>query len=342
MKLFFTILLASYPLSGMSSAHTYWHRFVPFVKHSNATQPDNVQHMIRSASKLVKRYPWLLELHQPTVTHSFKEKWYPAEAKYRLRDLPQKFYSTRQTIYNYDNDQVVQHVHVSPMTPDYEKFRSRVGAKQLPIVVTIGDKHGRIDSEYLYTERPLNHLANIFAASGFSFATFLANVQSPLLNIASGGFRFASHLRNQHKDSQYKLPKKQRRWLDVFSLDISGSHRNYQTNPWYLFGDMYATGLPDDTFGAVTAFGGPLRREQITISECAQLLTELGRITNPRGRLLIEITMATPKFLAALDESGLNYRDYLVYQAHEYSQLGDRVVKLIEILLDKDYNDLAP
>lgn len=342
-KTIFTLFLSLGASSLFARAHfTYLQRFESFVNYTAATHGDKAQDVIRRARNITSRHPWLLELTQPTATYNSEEVWYVLARKNRNLGLPDEIYSTKRIILNYDDGKVVQHIYVSPQTPDYEIFRELMRTT-MPAVVTVGDNQDNVDDDYLYSERALKHLTNMFADSGFSFEAFLTRVRSPLLNVATGGYNFSRKLFDLEKSLQDKLyrDRDNKRFLDVFSLDLSGGYHTYQANPLYLFGDMYATGLPDDTFGAVLALGGPLKRTHIGNDEGANILAELGRISIPNGRLLVEYAIPTPEFVAMLGQSGLSYQDYTVYQGHEHPN-GGRIINLMEILLDKDFSASAP
>lgn len=332
-KILFAVILVSYPWSG--GAATYWQRFAKFADYTPAQHGESAKSLMRHVKRLAARHPWLLELPQPTAKPSFTEGWHHTERRMRSKGLPTRFYSTRRTIISYNDDLIVNHIYVAKETPNYAIFQKRVGPV-MPVVVTVGDNQGKLSGEYLYIERPLPHMMNIFRDSGFSFEDFIAGVQSPVLNIASGGYRFSTYLRRLDNKRQNNIPYPQRRQLDAFSLDISGALRTLQSNPWYLFGDMRATGLPSNTFGAVIALGGSLKKVTIPIRACIEILREMERIAMPNGTLLIEYAMPTYKFIDTLNSSAMDYVDYKIYESTEYSHATpDRAIKLIEITLDK-------
>ena len=131
--------------------------------------------------------------------------------------------------------------------------------------------------------------------------------------------------------------------MTVFNFDISGSHKTFHSNPWYLFGNLYNTGLPDDVFGAVIALGGPLTRVGCLRHECITALRELARLVKPRGRLLIEYSMPTTAILRALQLSELNYEDYFTYKSDENLRREHSPrTSLLEILLGKEQTVYNP
>ena len=227
---------------------------------------------------------------------------------------------------------------VAESTPNYEQFERRGRRYDTPAIVSVRDHNGVVRGEHIYTERGINYLHQVFSESGFRFEKFLDSVESPLINVAAGGYHFAWLLSKLNLDRQENLPRGQRRkYIDVFSLDRSGAYRTFTTNPWYLFGDLYATGLPDDTFGAVITLGGPLNRVTLPRFEYIAALRELGRIAAPRGRLLIEYSIPTGKMLAVLEESGLNYLNFLTYESREHPRWkSSRRSQLIDISLAED------
>ena len=335
MKKVIALLLVSY--ATQVAANTYLQRFRTLVKQGSAASLHNFSTatQIKKVDELIQQYLWLAELDQPTaVLRNDKIRYRFA---IRMERLPPEFYSHERTVLTYADGTEVSHLKVSETTPDYEQFQRRVKENYTPVVVSIRDRDSVVQGEYLYIERGVNYLHDVFSTSesGFHFESFLERVESPVVNVATGGFHFAWQLSRLNIDRQEKIPHGQRKNIHVFSFDISGAHQTFVTNPWYLFGDMYATGLPDNTFGAVIALGGPLNRRTCPSYECIDALRELGRIATPGGRLLIEYSMHTVDMILRLKESGLNYLDFVTYEKSERS-LGkpSKQTRLIEILLE--------
>ncbi len=336
MEKIIALLLVSY--ATQVAAHTYLQRFRALVKQGSMATTYGVSPKAQqTAHKLVQLYPWLAHLDQPTAVLRNDKIRYRFEI--RMERLPPEFYSHERNVLAYADGTEVSHLKVSETTPDYEQFQRRVKENYTPVVASIRDRDGVVQGEYLYIERGVNYLHDVFSTSesGFRFESFLERAESPVVNVAAGGFHFAWQLSRLNIDRQEKIPHGQRKNIHVFSFDISGAHQTFVTNPWYLFGDMYATGLPDDTFGAVITLGGPLNRRTCPSHECVDALRELGRIATPRGRLLIEYSMHTVDMIFFLEESGLKYLDFFTYNKGEHP-LGkpSRPTQLIEILLDKD------
>ena len=336
MKKVIALLLVSYV--AQAADFTYLQRFRALPQHSNAVSLHKFSTalQIKKTNKLVQQYPWLEELEQPTVMLENSNVWYGFDNPYWLRRLPRGFYSNERTVITYADGTVVTHLLVSEDTPDYQQFLLKTH-REPPMIVSIRDSYGTVLGEYLYTERTVNYLHAVFSLHDFRFEGFLDKVESPIVNVAAGGFHFAWLLNRFNIDRQQDLPREEQKYINSFSLDISGQYRTYISNPWYLFGNMYATGLPDNTFGAATVLGSPLKRQFCPRNECVEALHELGRIVKPNGRLLIEYTMPKEVFISMLEESGLTYLDFSTYEGREGYSAGERrETQLIEILLDKD------
>ncbi len=325
------LLLVSY--AAQAAAQNYLQRFMVVPPRSDAAAYERAQTVLGRAQKIVARYPWLAELQQPTATLTRANILHRFDKRFRVAGLPFEFRSHESTVLNYADGMEVSHLRVAESTINYEHFRRRLGRS--PAVVRVRDRDGLVKGEYIYTERDLSVFRQVFSRDGFSFEDFLAKVESPLVNVAAGGARFAWLL--SALSSKRGRPSEQRRSAEVFSLDISGAYNTFTSNPWYLFGNLYATGLPDNTFGAVITLGGPQKRRSCPRHECVRALRELGRIARPRGRLLIEYSMPTTVMFAALEASDLKYLDFLTYEGREHTwRDSSRPTRLIEILLAKD------
>ncbi|MDE3268657.1 MAG: hypothetical protein OYH77_00045, partial [Pseudomonadota bacterium] len=252
-----------------ATASSYLQRF------KVSPQSERAQEIIRKAEYLVSMYPWLANLQQPTALQQISTIKHHLTMVHAL--IPNEFYSNERTIISYGDGVTVKHLKVSPPPHfyndheyregdavkiqddfNYRQIKSLYWDKTQPAIVSIANPDGRVQGEFIYIERGLNHLHNIYSPTGFRFDYLLADVDSPILNLASGGYHFSWTLTKLNSELQRKKPRAERKHIHVFNIDLSGSHETFTTNPFYLFGDMYDTGLPDDTFGAVIALGGPL------------------------------------------------------------------------------------
>ncbi len=289
--------------------------------------------------RIVLHYPWLKQLEQPTASVEDGYALHVFRDNFLAPGLPPDFLSYKRTVLTYADGTVTTHHIVAEETPGYGQFKHRTARNNAPTVVSISDSEGNVQGEYIYSERMVNYLHGLFEESGFRFEDFLARVEPPVLNVAAGGYHFSYLLRKLSaiRQEQAGTPRAEWKNMTVFSFDISGTYRTFSDNPWYLFGSMYSTGLPDDTFGAVIALGGPLKRVTCPFDECTAALRELGRITQPDGKLLVEYLMPTSRMIMALNGSRLNYITYKVYEGNEKLRRGslDRKTRLMEITLDK-------
>ena len=327
------LILISYATCGAAS--TYLQRFAVLESGRELLSKGNEAVIVEKVCELVQHYSWLMNLAQPTAVVSKNRSWYRLADDSYLADLPAEFLSDERVILTYADGRETHHVQVAEDSPHYEKFLHRT--RQIPpAIVSMRDSGGNTEEEFIYSERPPAYIYNVFGGSGFRFERFLAQVKSPLINVGSGGFRFAYLLNRLDRERQEKLPDEQRHYHHIFSLDISGNYRTFISNLWYLFGDIYDTGLPDNTFGAALALGGPLKRRTCSFYECTSALQELARITTPDGLLLIEFSMPARKMVSMLHASRVNFSDFTIYKGVERPKDGThKEVGLIEIVLDK-------
>ena len=327
------LILISYTTYG--AANTYLQRFAVLESGRKLLSKGNEEAIVSRVCDLVKQYSWLMNFEQPTATLSTDRQRHTFAKGTYLADLPIEFVSDERTILTYPDGREVHHIQVAEDAQHYEQFLERTHQVP-PAIVSVRDSHGYTEEEFIYTERPPSFIHNLFASSGFRFERFLAQVESPLLNVASGGFHFSYLLNRLDLDRQTKIPFELRRYVQVFNLDISGNYRTFISNHWYLFGDIYDTGLPDNTFGAVIALGGPLKKRSCMRYDCIQALQELARIATPNGLLLIEYSMPTKVMIALLHASGVNFSYFTPYKGVDRPRRGQhREVGLLEIMLDE-------
>ena len=78
------------------------------------------------------------------------------------------FISHERTVITYDDGTEVSHLVVAEDTPDYHSFMRRRRAIP-PAIVSIRDQENRVQGEYIYTERGINFLHDVFFQFWFSF-----------------------------------------------------------------------------------------------------------------------------------------------------------------------------
>ena len=333
MRKLIALLLVSYAAQS-SATQSYLQRFRTAAE--LASGKDNhiyAQNVLRKAYGLVDSYPWLAWLDQPTAEAKYENFLHRFEKRFRMKNLPFEFLSHERTELTYPNGTQVTHFKISEKTFNYMEFKQRGSDVVIPSVVTIRDSDGIVQGEYLYAERGVKHLHNLYSESGFSFEDFLRHIESPLINIAAGGFHFAYQLNRLFLDMQLRLPQEERKYTHVFNLDLSGDYPTLAINPLYLFADMYDTNLPDNTFGGVIALGGPMRKLSCSYNECVNALRELGRIAKPNGRLLIEFSFPSLRMIDLLKKSALNYVDFSIYEGSKHLYRQRVPLRLISILL---------
>ena len=251
-----------------------------------------------------------------------------------MSSLPARFYSDERTVLSYANGLEVSHLKVSSDHPSYWQVQRQYWDDTVPMIVSVRNPNGSVQGEYLYIERGLNHLHNIYPE--LRFEDLLEEIELPILNVAPGGHHFSWTLVKLNTERQQGRAKEDRKLLHVFNMDLSGTYQTFTTNQFYLFGDMYDTGLPANTFGAVLAFGGPLNRSTCPWDECISAMRELARVAAPGGRLLIEFRIQAVDALLALEESGINYADVNVYERYidPTKYKGDKITRLLDIRLE--------
>ena len=329
------LILITYTTYGV--ANTYLHRFKVLESGRKLLSKGNETAIVNRVCGLVKQHGWLMGLVQPTATVSNVRRWHVFDPNTRMVGLPSEFLSDKRTILAYPDGREVHHIQVAEESEHYEQFLGRT-RQEPPAIVSVRDYYGYTEEEFIYTERPPSFIHNVFGDNGFSFEHFLAQVEPPLLNVASGGFHFSFLLSRLDLDRQKAkgISFELRRSVQVFNLDLSGYYRTFISNQWYLFGDFYDTGLPDNTFGATIALGGPLKKRTCSRDNCIHALRELERITAPQGRLLIEFSMPEKVMLSMLRESGVNFSHFTAYKGVERPAKGLRKkVGLLDIVLDK-------
>lgn len=336
----FTVYLFFLVLSVKVNAYKYPQRFNIAEYRASDKLSKDFEGMLATFSRLTNMYPWLNDIEQPSVEIRFDKKLY------YLKDmigLPPKFYSQRQTVYRYQNGAKVFHAYIDLDTPMYERFKERYGRTDIekkqygsqPIMVFLHDK--TTFDNYIYVQRSLNYLQNVFAGyDGFDFRSFLVNASPPLLNAGAGGNILSVQINN---DRELRERRKERgvKGLDAFSLDISGSYNSYIYNPWYLFADIKNSGLPDDSFGTVLLLGGPLKKREVNYKEALEIIREVTRIASPQGQILIEIDAPPKLFISLLDNAEVPYRDYVIYEGVDIGK--DNKINrhnLLRIILNKD------
>ena len=338
MKVIIALLLVIYATQAFAKSY-YLQRFIAPTKIA-PTHADYYKRQanLRNAEKAVVSYPWLAWLEQPTAEYINELTTHTFEEHLRMIGLPYAFYSRERTVLTYADGTQIIHSTISDSTRNYWQFKQRGKEGIEPVVVSVRNSDGVAKGEYLYNERNVNYLHNVFATSGFRFEDFLDRVEAPIINVAAGGTYLSWQLSKLRTDRHTKkVPREEREHGQVFSLDISGSYDALTAKPWYLFGDMYDSGLPDNTFGAVLALGGPMRKKICPQHECVDALRELARIAQPKGRLLIEYSIPTVNIISALEKAGFNYSELLTYESSPHPKLGvSKQTRLLEILLDKD------
>ena len=297
---------------------TYRQRFMSSINHQEKVN-STVPVLEMTMQRFTKRYPWLFDLQQPTVEFDFSRRLDEFGRQEQMHRLPDVFWSQRRTIWHYADGSEAMHTYVSNEDlPNFQKFLTRT-RDSAPIVVVTRDAAKEITGRYLYTERSFFYIYNQFKTAGFSLYNFLDEIDFPLANMAAGGVELSRALSTNAKQP-----------LDVFSVDVSGSNRTYQSNPYYLFANIERTGIPDSVFGATLSLGGPLALRRIDEHQARIVLKELVRITKPGGRLLIEYTTPRHVFLRALQ--GIAYE---IARADVYplvSSSGKPIAELIDII----------
>ena len=327
------LILVSYTTCAM--ANTYLQRFAVLESGRKLLIKGNEEAIVGRVCDLVQYYSWLKNFAQPTAVVSKNKGWHRVADQSYIPGLPQEFFSDERTILTYADGREVHHIQVAEGSQDYEMFLQRT-RNAPPAIVSMRDSRGNVEEEFIYTERPPNQIHNLFGGNGFLFERFLAQVESPLINIASGGFHFSFLLNRLDISRQEGIPYEQRQYHHVFSLDIGGGYRSFISNQWYLFGNLYNTGLPNNTFGAAIYLGGPLKRKSCSYYECVSAIKELARITVPDGRLLLEFGMSTRRMISYLHASRINFANFTIYKGREQPREGiHKEVGLIEIVLDK-------
>lgn len=291
-----------------------------FISTNYRSGSDLSPSMRRTFQKISKRYPWLLSVQQPTAEFDFSRRWDGFGLHEQIHGLPNIFLSQRRTIWHYADGSESMHIYVDDNSPEFHDFLART-RKQLPIVVVTRNTEQEVTGRYLYTERSFLYIYNRLKTAGFSIHRFLDEIEPPLANMAAGGVRLSRELSLNAKQP-----------LDVFSVDVSGSHRTYQSNPHYLFANIEKTGIPDNSLGAILSLGGPLAIRSLDVYQAKIILRELVRITKPGGRLLIEYTTPRHVFLQALQAIKSDIADSSVYALVSSSNLP--IAELIDITVD--------
>lgn len=323
----FIVCLFLFIFPAKSEAYTYPQRFSNATMFSKSKHGEDAGHIVRNLARLTSKYPWLATIEQPSVEISFKRRWYDIVS---VKGLPPKLFSERQTIYGYEDGTEVSHVYIAPGTPDYEYFGERY-RYQLPVMVFLRDRRGKTIGNYIYNYRPLNYLQDVFGSYGFDLRDFLVDAPPPLLNMGSGGHGLSVSINNDRELGKYREES-----LDAFSLDISGSYSNYNYNPWYLFANIENTGLPDNSFGTILCFGGPLKSQKFHYREALEIIKEITRIASPRGQILIEFDIPPRIFIPLLEVAKVPYRDFVVYDGIRINKGIKSRSNLLHITLDKN------
>lgn len=296
---------------------TYRQRFMPTSSQQDKSTIVPVLEI--TMQRFAQRYPWLLDLPQPTAEFDFSRRWDDYGRQEQMHRLPDVFLSQRRTIWHYPDDSDAIHTYVSNDAPMFRKFLDRT-RDSAPIVVVTRNPHKEITGRYLYTERSFFYIYNKLKTSNFIIHQFLNEIEPPLANVAAGGVELSRALSINAKQP-----------LDVFSIDVSGSNHTYRSNPYYLFANIEQTGIPDDVFGAILSLGGPLAPRRINEDQARIVLKELLRITKPGGRLVIEYTTPRHVFLRLLQEVEHEIADAEIYPL--FSSSGKQIAELIDIIV---------
>ena len=318
-RLYFLLLVLMADFSWART--TYRQRFMSSMKYQQKVNgKKSVLEM--TMQRFAKRYPWLSDLQQPTVEFDFSRRLDDYGRQEQMHRLPDVFLSQRRTIWHYADGSQAMHTYVSADDLiNFQKFLART-RDSIPIVVVTRDPEKEITGRYLYTERSFFYIYNQLKTADFSIHNFLEEIEPPLANMAAGGVELSRSLSiNATKP------------LDVFSIDVSGSNRTYQSNPYYLFANIEQTGIPDNVFGAILSLGGPLALRHIDEDQARIILKELVRITKPGGRLLIEYTTPRHVFIRALEEVVYEIADADIYPL--VSSSGKPIAEVIDIFTVK-------
>lgn len=274
---------------------------------------------------LLRKFPWLENLPQPKLSVRVGDAHYQTP-NLGIKGLPYKFVSDRQLVYQYPDGNKAILAYVAEHTDDYEAFLQRNKGTDIPSQVLIYTGNA-ITGRFLHIERPYSYMASVFKEYDYDFESFVDEVESPVINLSSGGHRLARDIARISGNR-----------LTAFSSDLVGYEGAYRELPYYLFFDsMNSHPLPSDTFGAVMQFGGYLAKAKLDYPDIKKALQEMTRLVQPGGYLLFEITRpVTPEWIKDATQGlskAVEYIDF--YQAIQFNSHNWRSNYLVEIKFDE-------
>ncbi|MDE3269243.1 MAG: hypothetical protein OYH77_03050 [Pseudomonadota bacterium] len=261
-------------LSQQVLATTYPARFSNLLTNGKLT----IDGQQKRLDILMSKFPWLENLSQPVLSVREEEAHYQTP-NLGIKGLPFEFISDKQLVYSYpDSKMKGMLAYVGKNSNDYEAFLHRNTGADVPSQALIFEG-GAIKGRFLHIERPYSYMRNIFSNYNYDFENFINAIDSPAVNLSSGGYRLA---RDISSISAHRVT--------AFSMDIVGHEGVYHGLPYYLFGDSMNAPLPSDSFGAVIQFGGLLGTYQSDYLTIKKAIHEMTRLAKPDGYLLFEVT----------------------------------------------------
>ena len=303
-------------------AQTYVSRFAKLIAEGSELHTAKTEQ--RRVEALLRKFPWLENLPQPKLSIRVGDAHYQTP-NLGIRGLPYEFISDRQLIYQYPDGNKAILAYVAEHTDDYEAFRRNNKGTDIPTQVLIFTGNA-ITGRFLHIERPYSYMENIFKEYNYDFEDFIGEVESPVINLSSGGHRLARDIA-RISDNR----------LTAFSADIVGYEGSYYELPYYLFVDSMNSPLPSDTFGAVVQFGGYLAKAKSSYIAIKEALKEMTRLAQPDGSLLFEISRPVkPDWIKDAAQDLPKVVEYIeFYQAIQVNSYKWRTNYLVEIKFDE-------